>query len=414
MIPLGSDIMSKVVVVGGGASGLVCAITLKNQNHSVTLIERNSKLGKKILATGNGRCNYTNMNASANDYNNPEFVKKVFDQFGVKETVEFFESLGIVPRVEDLGKTYPMSEQAASITEVLAYEAERLGVNILLDTQVLSITHKDHYELSLSTGNKMAFDKVVLSTGGKAMPISGSDGFGYLLAKSLNHTVTDIFPALVKLELRSPYLKQMDGVKIKGDVSLIHDNHIIQTENGDILFTKYGISGPTILQISRKANALLLDHQAIFLKVKLLCGIAEQKILERFDALLEKTIEFALVGLVHKKLIHPLLREAGIKHDHTLVKDVSKKELTKITRLLFDWRFMVTGFKGFDEAQVTAGGVSTAEVNPVTLESLKHKGLYFTGELLDIDGLCGGYNLQWAWSSGRVAGLHAGEINDQN
>ncbi|MDY0210919.1 MAG: NAD(P)/FAD-dependent oxidoreductase [Acholeplasma sp.] len=401
--------MSHVVVIGAGASGMMAAIKLKRQNQTVTLIEKNNKLGKKILATGNGRCNYTNLNAMPKHYNRPDFVSEVFSQFGVKETVMFFESLGIVPKVEDEGKTYPMSEQASSITEVLSHEIERLGVKVLLETSVLGIQKKGRYELSLSTGSKITCDQVVISTGGKAMPKSGSDGFGYLLAKALGHTVTDVFPALVKLELKSPHLKQIDGVKVKGEVSLIHNNHVLQTEVGDILFTKYGISGPTILQLSRKANQLLLEHQAIFLKVTLLMELDESKVMSRFFHLQDKTIADALVGLIHKKLIHPLLEESGIKNHKALVKSVDPKTLGKLTRLMFDWRFMATGFKGFDEAQVTAGGVSLLEINPKTLESKIQKGLYFTGEVLDVDGLCGGYNLQWAWSSGYVAACHAGE-----
>ena len=400
-----------IVVIGGGASGLIAAIRLKQLNANVTLIERNNKLGKKILATGNGRCNFTNVLATEQDYNRPNFVKETFNQFGVKDTISFFESLGIIPKTEELGKTYPLSEQASSITDVLIYEVKRLGVNLLLETSVIFIKKGKTFTLKLSTGKTIEADKVILSTGGKAMPLSGSDGSGYQLATNLGHHMTDIFPALVKLELESPHLKHMDGVKFKGEATLIHNNHILQVEQGDILFTKYGISGPTILQLSRKANALLLDYQTIFIKVQLINGIDEKRVMDRFLMLESKTIEDGLVGLIHKKLIKSVLKEVGI-FEHTLIKDIPNKQLNKLVKLLFDWRFKVIGSKDFDDAQVTAGGIVVEEINPKTLESNLVRGLYFTGEIIDIDGLCGGYNLQWAWSSGYVAATHAGGLND--
>lgn len=400
----------KICVIGAGASGLLAAISAKEHGAEVFLLERNSKIGRKILATGNGRCNYTNIDATSNHYNHPDFVGSVFAQFGPEKTVKFFERLGIEPKIEDEGKTYPLSEQASSIVDVLAYELDRLKIKVFYESYVESINIKhDKYYIKTNDQTYIS-DKVILATGGKALPKSGSDGNGYQLAQALGHKITPIYPSLVKLKLDYPYLKQMDGVKIKASAELMHKDVSLHSEFGDVLFTKYGISGPTILQISRKANELLYQKEEIYIKVSIIRHLDFKDLIERFKTLNDKPIEMALVGLVHKKLIHPLLKEAKIHNFHDPVNKVEHKKLMKLIRLLSDWRFLVVGSKDYDEAQVTAGGVDISECDPMTLESKIHKGLYFTGEVLDIDALCGGYNLQWAWSSGYIAGKYASKI----
>ena len=399
--------MNKVIVVGGGASGLVAAIIAKRHGAEVCIIERNLKLGKKILATGNGRCNFTNVDALPIHYNHPEFVSHVFEAFSPAETLLFFKSLGITPKIEDLGKTYPLSEQASSITDVLIYEIKRLGIQVIYEKVILS-AHKETkgYVLYDQVGDTYGCDKLIIATGGLALPQSGSDGTGYQIAKDLGHEITKLFPALVKLKLESPHLKQLDGVKFPGLVSLVYNNENIQTEFGDILFTKYGISGPTILQLSRKANALLQDNQTIYVDVKLVTELSEKDIELRLLDLKNLPIELALLGLINRKLVYVVLKEANVLGD-LVVANLRYNQIKKITQLLTSMKFKVTGSKGYEEAQVTAGGVSVDEIYPKTLESKKSKGLYFAGEIIDIDGLCGGYNLQWAWSSGYIAGLSA-------
>src|SRR3989339_33035 len=400
--------MNKVIVIGGGASGLLAALSAKENQSDVMILERNNKLGKKILATGNGRCNFTNVDATEMHYNHPYFVKPVFEQMTPKKTLAYFESLGVIPKVESEGKTYPLSEQASSIVDVLVYEIERLAIPVIYEAKVVGIKKNQDFEITLEDGRILHADKVILATGGMAMPKSGSDGIGYELALSLGHTMTSIFPALVKLELESPYLKAMDGVKFPGTVELIYHGASIQTEQGDVLFTKYGISGPTILQISRKANALLQDNQLIELKVVLVNGPEKRDIAKRFSLLSEKTAEQSLIGLINRRLIHPILKDVHIE-PHVLIKQVNKEKLNLLIQRLFDWRFKVIGSKDFDDAQVTAGGLSIHEFNPQTLQSKKVSGLFVCGEVIDIDGLCGGYNLQWAWASGYVAGKHASQ-----
>ncbi len=398
----------KVFVIGGGASGIMAAISAKRNGANVTILERNSRIGKKILATGNGRCNYSNKDATKKDYNHPEFVDVVFDAFGPEHTIRFFESLGIVPKVEDLGKVFPMSEQASSILDVLMYELDYRGVNVVCDALVQKIVRKiDSYTIFLADGTQFDADSVIIATGGKAMPKSGSDGIGYRLAESLGHHTTKVFPALVKLTLESPYLKHLDGVKFPGTVDLIHHQEVIQSEVGDILFTKFGISGPTILQLSRKANALLTEGEKVSIRIHLVSSLTKEDLELRLKIAEEKPIDFSLIGLINKRIISALLKEVGIEKQNTLVKDLRPIEIERLKSRLFNWDFPVTGFKGFDDAQVTAGGIDISEINPLTMESRLNPGLFFTGEVIDIDGLCGGYNLQWAWSSGYLAGRFA-------
>ena len=395
----------QIAIIGGGASGILAALFASNSNTIVTLFEKNNKLGKKILATGNGRCNYTNIDATPNDYNHSFFVEPALHAFSPKDTVAYFEKLGITPKIEDLGKTYPLSEQASSIVDVLIHELKEQHVKVITEATVTHLSkQKDSFEIKLQDGQVFNADKVIISTGGKAMPSSGSDGSGYILAQKLGHKITNLFPALVKLILDSPYLKQLDGVKVPGIVQLLDKNEVIQEETGDILFTKYGISGPTILQLSRKANAMLQQHERVVLKVILVTLVNKEDIERRFIQQANKSIDFSLVGLINKKLILPLLKEAGIKNPHANVSSMTPKEKNRLISLLFDWRFLVVSTKGFEDAQVTAGGIDLLEVNAETMESKLIKGLYFTGEILDVDGLCGGYNLQWAWSSAYVAG----------
>ena len=400
--------MNKVIIIGGGASGLMAALASQKEGSDVIILERNQKLGKKILATGNGRCNFTNVDATELHYNHPYFVKTVFEQMSPKKTLTFFEELGIIPKVEDEGKTYPLSEQASSIVDVLVYEIERLGIKVVYEAKVMMIEKHKVFKVTLEQGSTYEADKVILATGGMAMPKSGSDGIGYQLATSLGHKLTPIFPALVKLELESPHLKALDGVKFPSTVELIYEGSSIQSEYGDVLFTRYGISGPTILQISRKANALMQENKEVMIKVCLVNGPDKRDVAKRFSQQSSKTVEMSLIGLINKRIIHPLLKELNI-NPHHLVKDLAKNDLNQLINLLFDWRFKVIGSKDFDDAQVTAGGIMIHDINPQTLESKIVKGLYFCGEILDIDGLCGGYNLQWAWSSGYISGKYAGK-----
>lgn len=405
-----------VVVIGGGASGIIAALSADMNGAKVLLIEKNNRIGKKILVTGNGRCNYTNVLLDKKDFNNPEFVQGILDQFDVQDTIDFFDSLGISPKVESEGKTYPLSEQASSFLDAFLYELNRRTINIKLSQEVSRVRKRnDFFEVITKEGEKFQGRRVILATGGMAMPLTGCNGSGYEIAKSFSHRITDVFPALVKLKLDSPYLKHLAGVKIDSEVSLIIDGKVQQTEHGDILFANYGISGPTILEISRKANQALKSKQSVELKIVLVQSLDRNKILNRLENFADREIDQSLIGLINKRFINVLIKEAGIEKSNNLVKDVSKQNLNRLINLLFDWRLKVTDSLGFEEAQVTAGGIDVSQVNNITLESKLTKGLFFTGEVLDIDGRCGGFNLQWAWTSGYVAAKHASEVDyDKN
>lgn len=404
--------MPKVLVIGGGAAGMMAAITAKRKGANVILLERNNRVGKKILATGNGRCNYTNVNLNIANYHgeNPKFAYSTLSQFGVVETMDFFEQLGITPAIEDNGKVFPLSFQSSSILDVLRFEMEDLGIEVLTDSFVKEIEKGDNFVLILNNGKKVYGDKVILATGGNAAPNTGSDGYGYKLAQSLGHTIVPIFPGLVQLKLEGDIFKQIDGVKVLGKASLYREGQLIKEDIGDVLFTNYGISGPPILQISRTALQYLNKGDNVEIGVSIIHTRTEEELYEylkyRFSFMPKKTIEIGLIGFINKRLILPILREVNINKDKQIA-HLTNEEIRQISNILTDWRFNIIGSKSFKDAQVTAGGVNTNEINPSTMESKLVKGLFFAGEIVDIDGDCGGFNLQWAWSSGYVAGENA-------
>lgn len=408
------EIKKRVIVAGGGAAGMIAAISARRMGADVTILEKNPRVGKKILATGNGRCNFTNVNADITYYhgNNLKFVHSALSHFTIDDTIRFFEKLGIEHKVEDMGKVFPMSDQASSILDVLLYEMDEIGVNIICEACVKDITRiNDEFIIELENDKVYRGDRVIIATGGKAMPSSGSDGNGYDLAAKQGHTITDTFPALVQLMLEGPFFKRIDGVKFVGTAEIIHNNKSIVKDKGDILFANYGVSGPPVFQISRKAGELLNEGKEAHLKITIMDMIPKEElrklINKRFQTGSRKPVDFSLVGLINKRLIPVLLTEAGILDVKRPVANLSSKEREGIIDILTDWRFKIKGTKSWPSAQVTAGGVDTDEIDQNTMESTLVKGLFFAGEIIDIDGQCGGFNLQWAWSSGYIAGQSA-------
>lgn len=403
-----------IVVIGGGAAGMLAAISARRMGADVTILERNPRIGKKILTTGNGRCNFTNVNTDITYYhgNNPKFAYAALSSFSYNDTIKFFEKLGIAHKVEELGKVFPMSNQASSFLDVLLYELNEIGVKIICDAFVKSITKKNkRFIIKLNDNSTVEGDSVIIATGGKALPSTGSDGNGYELASKLGHTVTDIFPGLVQLKLEGAFFKQIDGVKFVGTAEILCNNKSVAKDRGDILFANYGVSGPPILQISRKATELIYQNKEAILKISVIDTISYEELKKllttRFNNNPKKAVDFSMIGLINKRLIPVVLKEAGIADLKCPVANLTVKDKEKIARILTDWRFKIRGTKSWPSAQVTAGGVSTKEINPATMESKLIKGLYFAGEIIDIDGQCGGFNLQWAWSSGFVAGQNA-------
>jgi hypothetical protein len=404
----------QVIVVGGGAAGMIAAISARRSGAEIIILERNPRVGKKLLATGNGRCNFTNINTGIDCYHgkNPKFACSALANFTINDTIRFFEKLGIQHKVEESGKVFPMSDQASSVLDVLLYELNELGVNIVCNALVKDIKRQNHkFIIHLENGQVYAGDRVIITAGGKAMPSSGSDGRGYDLAVNLGHTTTDIFPSLVQLMLEGTSFKRINGVKFVGTAQIIYQNKSIAKDRGDILFANYGVSGPPILQISRKAGELLNEGKEAQLKISLIDTISKEElsnlIYRRLQIAPKKPVDFSLVGLINKRLIPVVLAEAGIGDIKLPVATLSAKDREAIVDILTDWRFKIRGTKSWPSAQVTAGGLDTRDINQKTMESKLIPGLFFAGEIIDIDGMCGGFNLQWAWSSGYIAGQYA-------
>lgn len=407
---------NRIIVVGGGAAGMLAAIVAKRQGSIVTLLERNDRVGKKLLATGNGRCNYTNLNLSLNNYHgrNTSFAEFALTEFNVDNTISFFENIGITPADEDNGKVFPLSFQASSMVDVLRYELEYQGVELITDAYVIDIYKKNKFTVKLRDGRTFTSDKIIMATGGMAMPASGSDGNGHSILKKLSHTTTDVFPGLVQLKLEGNIFKQVNGVKLVGTAGVYHNNNLIVQDRGDILFTDYGISGPPILQISRKAIEYINSGKVVELRISIIDTKTTKELYEyliiRFKKLWMKDLEKSLVGLINKKMILPIIKELNLDKTEN-VGSMNNDDIFKIAELLTTWSFKIIGNKGWGQAQITAGGINTNEVNNKTMESKIVEGLYIVGELLDIDGDCGGFNLQWAWSSGYIAGLNSSIMN---
>lgn len=404
----------RILIIGGGASGMVAAIIAARNGAQVTIIEQLNRVGKKLLATGNGRCNLSNSNMSIERFhgNNVKFAFAALDQFDQNSAIEFFEDLGICCVEEDGGKIFPASLQSSSVLDALRFEISSLGVEEMCDSVVTKIIPKSNqFEIHLKDGNILKCDKVIIATGGKASPGLGSNGSGYILAKALGHKIIEPFPALVKLKLDASFLKSISGAKIIGKASIVSQGKIIAYDNGELLFTDYGISGPPILQLSRYAGELLREGK----KSEVVLDLFPQKSFDEVLSLLQKRVslrgdkpfDFSFVGLINKRFINVILKEAGIADLQIPCKEITKEQLEKVTYILKTWSIPISGTQSWNEAQVTAGGIDVNDINPKTMESKIVPGLYFSGEIMDIDGDCGGFNLQWAWSSGYLAGLSA-------
>ena len=405
----------KIAVIGGGAAGMMAAIRAAQLGAQVTIYERNDRVGKKILSTGNGKCNFSNEKMSAEYYRGSgvALVDEIYRTFGVDETKDFFEGLGM--RIKDRdGYLYPASGQASTVLDVLRYELERLTVKIHSNQQVTDIiTGQGGLTVETNEHEKGKYDAVILACGGKAAPKTGSDGQGFVLAGKLGHHIVSTVPALVALRCKEDFYKRVAGVRCDAKLTLYIDEQPVCSERGEMQWTDYGISGIPVFQLSRDAAYALQEHRSVTVKIDLMPDLGEEQDggeesqfwMERWRRQGGQTMEQFLTGTVNKKIGLLLLKQAGIKETERAenVPLSCQKELTKFFR-----SFIVTvkGTNSFDQAQVCAGGVDCREVTD-TLESRIVPGVYFAGEMLDIDGICGGYNLQWAWSSGIVAGQAA-------
>ena len=401
--------MKKVFIIGGGASGLTAAIKASRNGNDVTIFEKNNKLGKKILITGNGKCNYWNENQDLNNYHSSGDYTKIVNQMNLVKAHAFLDSIGIVPFIKN-GYYYPNSNQAISVVNALVDEAVNCGVKII-NEEVKDVIKKDN---KFIINNSYESDILILATGGKAAPKTGSDGFGYEIAKKFGHNIIKPLPALVGLETEEN-LKDLSGIRFIGEVSLVINNEEIKKEQGEIQINEYGFSGIPVMQISSNAVKALDEGKNVSIKINYLPNIASDILgLRSFlkvqnKHLNNKTISQILDQLFNYKLANYLLKISKID-EHSVIDKLGNDELDLLCHNILNNSYKIVKDHGFDNAQTTSGGINLKEVNLDTLESLKEKNLYFCGEILDVDGACGGYNLSFAW----VSGLIAGDIRGDN
>lgn len=402
----------RIAVIGAGAAGMTAAIWAARAGAQVTVYERNDRVGKKLLSTGNGRCNFSNERMSAACYrgSGAALVDAVYAGFDVRRTKEFFGELGM--RIKDRdGYLYPASGQAATVLDVLRYEMKRLAVDVHTCAQVTAVKVKrPRFSVEAGEDGRETYDAVILACGGRAAPGTGSDGQGFRLAKMLGHHIVPTVPALVALRCREDFFRRVAGVRCEAKLTLYIDGRAVCADTGELQWTDYGISGIPVFQLSREAAYALRDKRSVAVEIDLLPDLgdaaAERRFWEqRWERQEGQTAEQFVTGLVNKKLGLLLLKLAGIRESERAA-DVPASGRRKLEKLCRCLTVTVQGTNPFEQAQVCAGGVDCAEVTE-TLESRIVPQLYFAGEILDIDGICGGYNLQWAWSSGAAAGRAA-------
>lgn len=437
----------KIVIIGGGASGLMAAITAAHKGAYVTLIEHKDRVGKKILMTGNGKCNLTNMSDIHGKYygNDSNRIYEILEKYTAEDTRAFFRQIGLYTKEKRDGGVYPVSEQAASVLDALVTEAKYSGVSILTDTEVLEViperdggtvlvettikekvseakgkkgnSNKKSGPKMVAIGtkkNKLYYDNLIIATGGQAAAVSGSDGSGYRLAKKLGHSLIKSLPALVQLKCEGDYFKIIAGVRAQAALTLYVDDKIEAKEEGELQLTDYGISGIPVFQFSRIVSRAIYEQQVGFRKTKsdliivmidFLTYLSQMDIdefMKTRESFGHKTVEEFLGGLVHKKLATLVCHICKWNED-TTIGSLSDKEFMTCFTLLKNFKVVVSGTNSYDSAQVCCGGIPLEEIRD-TMESLKCPHVYFAGEILDCDGICGGYNLQWAWTTGRIAG----------
>ncbi len=407
-----------VGIAGGGAAGMMAAIAAARRGAKVTLLEGNDRLGKKMLSTGNGKCNLGNERLGIEDYYTgcPDLLEELLGRFGTADTVSFFQGIGLMIKSRN-GYLYPACEQAAAVLDVLRYEVRAAGVEVVTDFKVESIRlgrRARRFDVQGREGDR-SFDRVILACGGKAAPKTGSDGSGYRLARQLGHSLVPTVPALVQLRCREDYLKAVAGVRADAELSVRWQGRCVSRERGELQLTEYGISGIPVFQLSRTVNYILMGKNPgeAGREVEIAIDFLPDCTDSGFEALCagrrllqgQRTVEEFFTGMLHKKLMLLFIKLAGLKATEN-VGEADERKLAKVFALCRHWSVHVVGSNPYDSAQVCAGGVPLDEVTQ-NLESRLVPGLYFAGELLDVDGRCGGYNLQWAWCSGFIAGCGA-------
>ena len=399
--------MDNVVIIGGGASGIMAALTAaEDKNNRVILLERQQRIGRKLLATGNGRCNLTNTGACAENYHgeNPDFALSTLESFSPQDTLDFFHALGLMTVEEYGGRVYPLSNSANSVVDVLRFALEQSGVELRCSTVVREIRRRGEGYTVITDEAELKADKLIVACGGAAGAKLGGVSDGYELLKALGHKRTGLYPSLVQLLTEPEYPRALKGVRADCGLRLMSGEDILAESAGELQFTETGLSGPAAFDISRECA---MAGKGPWVSADFFRDYSEQDILALLEMRAEKLPQLPagdmLTGMLHNRLGRMIVKYAGLEQNRPCG-SLSEAELKKLSRCCKDFRLKLIGTGGFDAAQVTAGGVKTGGFNPETLESWFMPGLFVCGELLDVDADCGGYNLQWAWASGRRAG----------
>ena len=400
-----------LAIIGAGASGLAAAISA-SRNHpgiKISVFEHLPKAGKKLLATGNGRCNLTNINALSHPYHNYDFAQDTLNKYPPEKVIDFFGSLGMLTYTDPSGRVYPRSNNASSVLDALRFSLDK-NTDVFTDTRVSSIKYDSGKYI---INNSVSCDKVIIAAGGKSSPSQGSDGSGYAIAESLGHSITPLFPSLTPLNTDHEKVKSLKGVRASGVSLKLECRNVVYNSSGEILFTQTGISGIAAMELARAAG----KDTAVNSKPVLVIDFIPELSAEELSGLIKKNLsihsdipaESLLTGIIPKAIGLSILKYTGMHNGNKLSADIPEVSRA-VSEEIKNFRLEITGTKGFNDSQVTSGGVDINEINPYTLESKINNGLYFCGEIIDVDGGCGGFNLQWAFASG----LTAGELNGQN
>lgn len=404
--------MKKIIVIGGGAAGMMAAIEAARNGAEVTLYEKNEKLGKKLFITGKGRCNLTNAcdmeDLQKSVMKNHKFLYSAFQNFNNWETIGFFEDLGMATKIERGNRVFPASDHSSDVIKVLEQELKHQGVVVHLKEKVKNIIEQQDMVtgVRLENGKKVKADAVIVATGGLSYQLTGSTGDGYRFAKTLGHKVTELSPALVPMTVSEEWVPRLQGLSLRNvRVTIKNKSKVLYEEFGEMLFTHYGVSGPLILSAS---SAVLeeLKKENLTLKIDLKPALSleqlDDRILRDFEQDKNKQFKNVLGNLLPSKMIPVIIELSGIPPEKK-VNEINKKERRKLLETMKGLTMTLTGVRGYQEAIITRGGVDVKEINPSTMESKKKKNLYFAGEVLDVDAVTGGFNLQIAWSTAMAA-----------
>ena len=404
--------MSKVLVVGGGAAGMFAAIFAAYNGNEVHIFEKNDKLGKKLFITGKGRCNITNAGDMetlfASVVTNSKFLYSSFYGYTNRDVIEFFERIGVPTKVERGNRIFPVSDHSSDVIAGLLRELEQLGVEIHLRCEVTNVIGKESFEaIRLKNGRQIEGDACIVATGGCSYQTTGSTGDGYRFAKACGHQVTELVPALVPLVIKEQFVRELQGLSLRNvEASIFDREKKLYSDFGEMLFTHYGVSGPLMLSASSYIGKHLKEKDLtlmIDLKPALSYEQLDQRVLRDFEENINKQFKNAIGKLFPTKLIPIMLECSGIDPEKK-VNLITKEERQAFVRLIKNFTLTITGLRDFNEAIITQGGVAVKEINPSTMESRLVSNLYFVGEVLDLDALTGGFNLQIAWSTGYAAG----------